>query len=75
MKTRGTLSSSGGQRFPVRGRVRNAAALRATSAYGRGITFYTWTSDQYSQYGTKVIPATVRDAPTFSTRYSITRPI
>jgi TnpA family transposase len=30
--------------------------------YGRGLTFYTWTSDQFSQYGTKVIPATVRDA-------------
>ena len=26
------------------------------------MTFYTWTSDQFSQYGTKVIPATVRDA-------------
>jgi TnpA family transposase len=26
------------------------------------VTFYTWTSDQFSQYGTKVIPATVRDA-------------
>ena len=26
------------------------------------MTFYTWTSDQYSQYGTKVIPTTVRDA-------------
>ena len=32
----------------------------ATSA--KGVTFYTWTSDQFSQYGTKVIPATVRDA-------------
>src|SRR5699024_11987392 len=30
--------------------------------YGRGITFYSWTRDQYSQYGTKVISATVRDA-------------
>ncbi|MFO0949709.1 MAG: transposase [Isosphaeraceae bacterium] len=28
----------------------------------QGVTFYTWTSDQFSQYGTKVIPATVRDA-------------
>jgi TnpA family transposase len=26
------------------------------------VTFYTWTADQFSQYGTKVIPATVRDA-------------
>jgi TnpA family transposase len=28
----------------------------------KGVTYYTWTSDQLSQYGTKVIPATVRDA-------------
>ena len=30
--------------------------------YGKGITFYTWTSDQFSQYGTKVIATTIRDA-------------
>ena len=58
----GTLSSSDGQRFPVRGKVRNATALPRYFGYGQGITFYTWTSDQFSQYGTKVISATVRDA-------------
>jgi TnpA family transposase len=58
----GTLSSSDGQRFPVAGKVRNATALPRYFGYGRGVTFYTWTSDQFSQYGTKVIPATVRDA-------------
>ena len=58
----GTLSSSDGQRFPVRGRVRNAAALPRYFGYGSGITFYTWTSDQNSQYGTKVVTSTVRDA-------------
>jgi TnpA family transposase len=58
----GTLSSSDGQRFPVTGKVRNATALPRYFGYGRGVTFYTWTSDQFSQYGTKVIPATVRDA-------------
>jgi TnpA family transposase len=58
----GTLSSSDGQRFPVAGKVRNAVALPRYFGYGRGVTFYTWTSDQFSQYGTKVIPATVRDA-------------
>jgi TnpA family transposase len=58
----GALSSSDGQRFPVRGKVRGATALPRYFGYGRGITFYTWTSDQYSQYGTKVISATVRDA-------------
>jgi TnpA family transposase len=42
--------------------VRNATPLPRYFGYGRGVTFYTWTSDQFSQYGTKVIPATVRDA-------------
>lgn len=58
----GMLSSSDGQRFPVAGKVRNATPLPRYFGYGRGVTFYTWTSDQFSQYGTKVIPATVRDA-------------
>lgn len=58
----GILSSSDGQRFPARGNVRNAQALPRYFGYGKGITFYTWTSDQYSQYGTKVISSTVRDA-------------
>jgi TnpA family transposase len=58
----GTLSSSDGQRFPVAGKIANATALPRYFGYGRGVTFYTWTSDQFSQYGTKVIPATVRDA-------------
>jgi TnpA family transposase len=58
----GTLSSSDGQRFPTSGKIRNATALPRYFGYGRGVTFYTWTSDQFSQYGTKVIPATVRDA-------------
>ena len=58
----GTLSSSDGQRFPTSGKVRIAEALPRYFGYGKGVVFYTWTSDQYSQYGTKVIPATVRDA-------------
>ena len=58
----GTLSSSDGQRFPVSGKVRMATALPRYFGYGKGVTFYTWTADQFSQYGTKVIPATVRDA-------------
>ena len=58
----GTLSSSDGQRFPVQGKVRNARALPKYFGYGEGITFYTWSSDQFSQYGTKVISSTVRDA-------------
>ena len=58
----GTMSSSDGQRFPVRGKSQNATALPRYFGYGRGLTFYSWTSDQFSQYGSKVIPATVRDA-------------
>jgi len=58
----GTLSSSDGQRFPVRGKVRNARALPRYFGYGEGITFYSWSSDQFSQYGTKVISSTIRDA-------------
>ncbi len=58
----GMLSSSDGQRFPVSGKIRMAEALPRYFGYGKGVVFYTWTSDQYSQYGTKVIPATVRDA-------------
>jgi len=58
----GTLSSSDGQRFPVPVRSRTATALPRYFGYSQGLTFYTWTSDQFSQYGTKVIPATVRDA-------------
>jgi hypothetical protein len=58
----GTLSSSDGQRFPVPVKTRHATALPRYFGYRRGITHYTWTSDQYSPYGTKVIPSTVRDA-------------
>lgn len=58
----GTLSSSDGQRFAVDVKARNARAIPRYYGYGRGVTHYSWTSDQYSQYGTKVIPSTVRDA-------------
>lgn len=57
----GTLSSSDGQRIPVAGKIRNATALPRYFRH-QGVTYYSWTSDQLSQYGTKVIPATVRDA-------------
>ncbi len=58
----GMLSSSDGQRFPVAVKTSNATPLPRYFGYGRGLTFYTWTSDQYSQFGTKVIPTTMRDA-------------
>lgn len=59
---RGTLSSSDGQRFPVAVQSTMATAVPRYFGPGRGLTFYTWTSDQFSQFGTKVIPTTVRDA-------------
>ncbi len=68
----GTMSSSrkaskygtadDGQRFPVSVKTRNATPNPRYFGYGKGLTFYSWTSDQFSQYGSKVIPATVRDA-------------
>lgn len=56
------MTSSDGQRFPLKGTVRQARALPRYFGYGKGITFYTWTSDQFSQYGSKAIPSTTRDA-------------
>ena len=58
----GTLSSSDGQRFPVSVKNRIAVSLPRFFGYGQGVTFYTWTSDQFSQYGTKVTPSTIRDS-------------
>jgi len=58
----GTLSSSDGQRFPVTVKARNATALPRYYGYGRGLTHYTWTSDQHAMYGGKPIPSTERDA-------------
>jgi TnpA family transposase len=58
----GILSSSDGQRFPVSGKTRHARPFPLPLGYGLGITFYSWTSDQLSQYGTKVVPVTIRDS-------------
>ena len=58
----GMLSSSDGQRFPAKGSLRQARSLPRYFGDGKGVTFYSWTSDQFSQYGSKPIPATVRDA-------------
>jgi TnpA family transposase len=58
----GALSSSDGQRFPVGVQSRHATAIPRYFGFGRGLTFYTWTSDQFSQYGSKPIPSTTRDA-------------
>ena len=57
----GTLSSSDGQRFPM---MANSPRARAMRKYftGAGATIYTWTSDRHAQYGTRIIPTTVREA-------------
>ena len=58
----GVLSSSDGQRFPVSSDTRRARALPRYFGYGKGVTNYSWTSDQLSQFGSKIIPSTLRDA-------------
>ena len=58
----GILSSSDGQRFPVSGKSRHARSFPPTLGYGQGLTFYSWTSDQLSQYGSKPVIITARDA-------------
>jgi len=57
----GTMSSSDGQRFPMRGK---SLTARALSRYfvDEGVSTYTHVSDQHSTYGTKVIPVTDREA-------------
>lgn len=57
----GTLSSSDGQRFPATARNPRARRLRRYFT-GTGATIYTWTSDRHAQYGTRIIPTTVREA-------------
>lgn len=58
----GTLSSSDGQRFPVAVKTTTARALPRYFGHGRGLTFYSWTSDQNSQYGSKPAISTLRDS-------------
>ena len=57
----GTLSSSDGQRFPMTTNNPRARAIRKYFT-GSGATIYTWTSDRHAQYGTRIIPTTVREA-------------
>jgi TnpA family transposase len=53
----GTLSSSDGQRFPVKGRSITARAMSRYFARGQGISAYTHVSDQHSTFDTRVIVA------------------
>ena len=56
------MLSSDGQRFPVSDDTRRARANPRYFGYGKGVTNYSWTSDQLSQFGSRVIPSTLRDA-------------
>jgi len=57
----GTLSSSDGQRFPVGVKARNTSVI-PRYGYGHILTFYSWTSDQHSQWQCKPEPSMIRDA-------------
>ncbi len=56
----GTLSSSDGQRFPVRGK--STSAREMVIHGGRVLSTYTQVTDQHATYGTKIIVATKREA-------------
>jgi len=57
----GSMSSSDGQRFPVAVKARNSTVI-PRYGYGQILTFYSWTSDQHSQWHCKPEPSMVRDA-------------
>ena len=59
----GTLSSSDGQRFPVKGKSLTARHLSRYFVRGQGISTYTHVSDQHSTFDTKVIAATDPESP------------
>lgn len=55
----GTLSSSDGQRFPVRGK---STSAREMVIHGGRVLSTTHVTDQHATYGTKIIVATKREA-------------
>jgi hypothetical protein len=59
----GTLSSSDGQKFPVKGKSLTAAHLSRYFARGQGVSAYTHVSDQHSTFDTKVIAAASPESP------------
>ncbi|WP_349877130.1 Tn3 family transposase [Micromonospora sp. HUAS YX12] len=58
----GALSSSDGQRFPVKGKSITARHLSRYFARGQGVSTYTHVSDQHSTFDTKVIVATAPES-------------
>ncbi|MGH3254251.1 MAG: Tn3 family transposase [Streptosporangiaceae bacterium] len=59
----GTLSSSDGQKFPVKGKSLTAVHLSRHFARGHGVSTYTHVSDQHSTFDTKVITSTSPESP------------
>ena len=59
----GTLSSSDGQKFPVKGKSLTAAHLSRYFARGHGVSTYTHVSDQHATFDTKVISSTSPESP------------
>ncbi len=43
-------------------KAKNTAIIPPYYGYGRILTYYSWSSDQFSQWKSKVIPSMVRDA-------------
>ncbi|MCA1678061.1 MAG: transposase, partial [Actinobacteria bacterium] len=59
----GAFSSSDGQRSAARGRAAGADAMAREFGFRRGaLNLVNWVSDQYSQYGTKVVSVAEREA-------------
>ncbi|MGP4103466.1 Tn3 family transposase [Nonomuraea sp. KM90] len=56
----GTMSSSDGQRFPVRGKT--VTGRNIVIHGGQVLSTYTHVSDQWSTFGTKIIVPTAREA-------------
>jgi TnpA family transposase len=58
----GEVASADGLRFIVPVRTLNAGANRKYFGQGRGITYYNFTSDQFTGFHSLVIPGTLRDS-------------
>ncbi len=59
----GTLSSSDGQKVPVKGKSLTAAHLSRYFARGHGVSTYTHVSDQHPTFDTKVISSASPESP------------
>jgi TnpA family transposase len=58
----GEVASADGLRFVVPVRTLNAGPNPKYFGAGRGVTYYTWTSDQYTGFHGIVVPGTLRDS-------------